>query len=271
MKKMSSLILLLVFSTVAVGIEYLLAFFRPGWSLLHQSVRPGPGVSLSLALGWLGLMLMIVMNIYSVKKRNEGFFPKGPSLQAWFNFHVFCGLLGPIFILFHSNLRVRGLVAVAFWSMWVSVLSGMVGRYLYFQVGAGRKSLEKRMQGYQRKLANSFVHSEPGKGDLDESVDTVMNLSGAASKASGHLGTFIDSLVGDFRMRLSFDAAFADFGWRPKIYLRELALAKRRLVLLSRMEELLGYWRAFHLPFAFFMYGAAFAHVIAELLFQARR
>ena len=77
------------------------------------NTSPDPGRPLSLLLGWAGLILMLMMNVYSLRKRTSFMQGRG-KLSAFLDFHVFCGLLGPTFIVFHSNFKVRGLVAISF-------------------------------------------------------------------------------------------------------------------------------------------------------------
>ena len=111
---------------IALSFEYWALNFHPSLSLLHLS--PEPGRPLSLWLGWVGLGLMVIMNVYSLRKRISGLGGWG-RLSSWLNFHVFCGLVGPTLILFHCNFKVRGLVAISFWSMITSFSSGIIGRY----------------------------------------------------------------------------------------------------------------------------------------------
>ena len=63
----------------------------------HLSVEPGRPIS--YWLGWVGFGLMIVLLTYSIRKR---LFPDRNfgELSGWLDFHIFCGLLGPILIIY---------------------------------------------------------------------------------------------------------------------------------------------------------------------------
>ncbi|MET0556593.1 MAG: hypothetical protein ABW221_26380, partial [Vicinamibacteria bacterium] len=75
-----------------------------------------PGGSLGLRLGVAGLAMMTVMHVYSARKR-LGFLRRLGPLRSWLDFHILLGILGPLFVVLHSSLKVGGLVAVSFWSM----------------------------------------------------------------------------------------------------------------------------------------------------------
>lgn len=134
-----------------LSFEFYSLNFRPKWSLIDwfikhfhltaMSLSPEPGRPISLWYGWLGLGLMLATNFYVIKKR-LGLFKGFGKTAAWLDFHILCGLLGPTFILFHCNFKVRGLVAISFWSMIISVASGVVGRYFYIQLVSKKKDLE---------------------------------------------------------------------------------------------------------------------------------
>src|ERR1044072_1582584 len=73
--------------------------------IIGFEVSAEPGRCLSLWLGWIGRSMMLIMNVYSLRKRAD--FLKGVGrLGEWLNFHVFCGLTGPTFIFFHFNFIV---------------------------------------------------------------------------------------------------------------------------------------------------------------------
>ena len=38
--------------------------------------------------------------------------------------HLFCGVVGPVLVTFHTSFKFNGLVSVAYWSMVIVMLSG---------------------------------------------------------------------------------------------------------------------------------------------------
>ena len=92
--------------------------------------HPGTG---GLAFGIAGSALMLVMQAYSVRKKWKRLGRLG-KLPHWLEFHIFCGVLGPVLITFHTSFKFNGIVSVAYWSMVLVVASGFVGRYLYVRI-----------------------------------------------------------------------------------------------------------------------------------------
>lgn len=236
--------------------------------LIDFKVSPDPGRPLSLVLGWIGLSLMIVMNVYSLRKRFQFMSGLG-RMAAWLNFHVFCGLLGPTFILFHCNFKVRGLVAISFWSMVVSFSSGIIGRYFYIQLVGKKVEFEKMSLAWVEKLKGAL---EKFKLPFDEELakpyfDQALALAGANAQVKNPLQAFFLSFAGD--IRLTYKTPATPQAW-PAITaeaLKYYALNKRRAQFLESFQKLMGYWHTFHFPFAVFMYLAAIIHVAAALVF----
>lgn len=240
-----------------------------GWISKTFLLTPDPGRPLSLYLGWLGLGIMILMNLYSLRKRISGLRAFG-RLSDWLDFHVMCGLLGPTFIFFHSNFKVRGLVAISFWSMVISFTSGIIGRYFYLQLSEEKTDLETTAEKIklrlEKKLANS---STPVTAEERERVMNMALAFAGVPSLVHELNPFqaiYYSVIGDFR--LFFQTPFKPRNWpeQTQIILKSYALAKRRALFLDAFQRLMGYWHTFHFPFAVFMYVAAIIHVASALI-----
>ncbi len=151
------------FITAIMSYEYLALGHQRSLSILFYLQRHGvpfvqnlnfstdAGRPISLVLGWSGIVIMLLTNLYVFRKR-FGALRKLGWLPGWLNFHIFCGLLGPTCIVFHSDFKVRGLVAISFWSMIVVAVSGVIGRYLYTQIARQRKESGMEADRWARKL-----------------------------------------------------------------------------------------------------------------------
>ena len=108
------------------GTSYIAAIYH-GFDLIPRSKLPSPeaGKSLSFFLGWVGFITMTLTNLYIIRKRTPSW-QKWGKTAGWLDFHIFCGLLGPTLIIFHTNLKVGGLVAVSFWAMMIFLFSSSV-------------------------------------------------------------------------------------------------------------------------------------------------
>ncbi len=267
--------------TVLLGFEYwalnyqqnlsiLLMLQKLNWISPKIKFNTTPGRTISLWAGWIGFGLMVLMNVYSLRKRFE-FMHKLGKLSNWLNFHIFCGLLGPTLIFFHSGLKVRGLVGISFWSMVVSLSSGIIGKYFFTQLSAQRSDFDKISTAALTSLNESFQRR---KIEVDENLKTkVLNanllFSGASltTKTIDPLTAFLSSFAGDFRLRF-FDMPIPkDWPLSAKSYISRYSLSKRKAQFLGPFEKLMGYWHAFHFPFAVFMYVAAVIHIVSSLIF----
>ncbi len=279
--RFKDIIMLWILVLIFLSYEYYGLNFNESLSILKKLQAEGyipksyqitkdPGRQLSLFLGWTGLSLMVIMNVYSLRKRVSWLSNAG-KITAWLNFHIFCGLIGPTFILFHCNFKVRGIVGISFWSMVVSFTSGLVGRYFYVQMLQAKKEFdeesEKRIAKISRVLERLKIPFTPE--DKEIYTQKALQLVGAPlnDKPFNPLKALTYSMIGDIRMAFSSPETHPKWPPATKLILKDYALNKRRSALLIPFQRLMGYWHAFHFPFAIFMYVAAIIHVTAALLF----
>ena len=96
-----------------------------------------PKSGLGYWLGIYGSMAMLLLLIYSMRKRSRSMRWLGP-IPAWFRIHMLLGIAGPVLIIFHSNFKLGALNSnVAFITMLIVASSGIVGRYLYGKIYMG--------------------------------------------------------------------------------------------------------------------------------------
>jgi hypothetical protein len=244
--------------------------------LLHPELNlsPEPGKSVSLVLGWLGIGTMLLTNLYIFRKR-VGFMKGWGRMSGWLNFHIFCGLLGPTFILFHTNFKIGGLVAISFWSMVVSFVSGIVGRYFYMQILAQKSELQGELGRCNERVRRA---SEGMNAELvHERQLSVMAIAGVPgmmasspvllSQTSSVMSSLMNSMWGDFRLRFGIGGAGKGLSARCREALVDYAVTQRRISYMEQFRTIMGYWHSFHMPFAVFMYLIAAIHIVTALLF----
>lgn len=114
-----------------------LALVVPGF-LLHVAPR-FPGSLVGSAVGIAGAVLLVLLLVYSVVKRNAWVkqrVAKHAPLRAMLSFHVYGGVLGALLGIVHSGHKFYSPLGIALVSaMLVAVFSGFVGRYYLVQVG----------------------------------------------------------------------------------------------------------------------------------------
>ena len=107
-----------------------------GWSTqTERYISPNRGVG--YALGIIGGSLMLILLVYSLRKRWEWLKFLG-STPGWFRFHMVLGIAGPVCILYHSNFATGATNSnVALFSMLIVAGSGLIGRYIYAHIHHG--------------------------------------------------------------------------------------------------------------------------------------
>lgn len=283
-------VLIFMIISIALGYEWmvlnetikgtdLLNFFP---SLKDYSRSTLPGHPLSLVSGYIGIGLLVAMNIYTIRKKAK--FMKGfGSKERFLDFHIFCGLTGPVFIIFHTNLVVGGLVAISFWSMVVSATSGVIGKYFYSQILQKRSSLMKRAEKIEAKLEKfyeKFNNKLKTKGrEIIEHGDLKYKFMDALGvkyeEHENYDASIIAALINSITVAVKYPVMkrslrTATCHEMEFFLLESLALNQRKIYLLNANKKIMGHWSTFHKPFAIFMYFVAVIHIASALLFQVK-
>ncbi|MDR3606983.1 MAG: hypothetical protein P4M08_06335 [Oligoflexia bacterium] len=237
------------------------------------NLSPEAGRPISLFLGWSGIGVMLLTNLYVLRKRLP-FLKKMGSLSGSLNFHIFCGLLGPTLIVFHTGFRVHGLVAISFWSMMIVAASGVIGRYFYVQVAKKRSELDKEAELYEKSLRELQKQAPSIAAEAWEKVKiAALRFAGGRVLAQpkmtppGFVTLMSVSLLGDLRLAFSSPSLASGMPRGTRNVLRQYAITKRRALFFETFKQYLGYWHSFHIPFAFLMYIVAAIHIVTALIF----
>lgn len=234
-----------------------------------------PGGRMGLLFGITGASMMVLMLLYSVRKRLPFARRFGP-VASWLDYHIFLGIGGPLFILLHCSFKVQGLVALSFWSMIAVALSGIAGRFLYRQIprsSAGdelsRGEVEAGDRDLTRRLSSEYGLSDEALARLDE----IANASAAPDASLLRLALGLPFDLWTMRRRLrSFRRQHLAPAGAPgatpsadRHRFEQMVGAKvkihRRLALWQRVRELFHYWHVFHKPFAVIMYLFMAVHI----------
>jgi hypothetical protein len=259
-----------VLAVLAAGVD----FYRT--PLLERAHHEGywqwkAGGSVGHKLGLVGSSMMVLMLLYSVRKRVGALRRLGP-LGRWLDVHIYLGVFGPLLVELHSSFKVQGLVALSFWAMVIVASSGVLGRYLYLQIPRTRAGEERalvELEAEDRELSGQlrtrFRLDESQIGELDALV--------AIPTRVGLLGGFVRLVTDDLRLRSGLRSfarscrsvpapVFTDF----ERVVRQKAQVHRRILLWDRVHELFHYWHVLHKPFALVMYLFMIVHVAVALV-----
>lgn len=228
-----------------------------------------PGGSQGRLYGLAGSAMMLLMLVYSLRKRWR-LLRRWGALPGWLDLHIYLGTIGPLLVILHTSFKVRGLVALSFWSMIVVAASGVVGRFLYLQIPRGRAgdelslaAVKAREQELTQRLRQDFRLDGRTLEELDAIAER--GLSGRRSLPAALLALAADAVAFRYRLR-RFRRAHRglerSLRRRFERLVHRKALLHRRLLLWDHLRALFHYWHVLHKPFAVVMYVFMLVHVV---------
>ncbi len=267
-----------------LGYLLLVIALLAGWFLpTERYITPKRGVG--YVLGILGGSLMLLLLIYSLRKRYPALSFLGPT-PRWFRFHMLLGILGPLCILYHANFRTGATNSnVALFAMLIVAGSGFIGRYLYRHIHNGlygrKLALGELRSGAESLKANSYgaellpelvARLERAEKRMLESGPSLSLLgfskpafvAGTEALERWRLHRYVRRTL---RSRARRDRIISQE--TPRLRAAACAYVDRRLAATRRFAGFEGYerifslWHALHIPLIFMMIFAAIVHVIA--------
>jgi len=230
-----------------------------GYAPLHATLKPSG--SLAHPLGVAGFALLVVPVIYAVRKRWRRLARAG-SMRAWLEIHIFCGIVGPALVTFHTAFKFNGLVSVAYWSMMAVMLSGFVGRYLYVRMPRTIRGVELSHDQIHARIdqLTQDLASVTSDGGLPDRLRMIADAPGGLARRPGAIRRRVRRDLAAAGVRHSRAAAIADA-------LAERAQLSRRLTQLNRTRTLFSAWHVFHQPLVYVMFAIAAVHASVALYF----
>ncbi|MGH0028727.1 MAG: hypothetical protein ACQGVC_02980 [Myxococcota bacterium] len=235
-----------------------------GWALRAENlVSPRSGAG--YALGVVGLGMMVLLLLYSVRKHVRALSRWGP-IRRWFHAHMVLGLLGPTAVLLHCNFELGSVNSsvVLFCTLFVAG-SGIVGRIVYTRVHeelTGRRRSLAELRG-ELEAARRELAAE-ARGDVLERLDEIERyVDRRPEGALAALGQFV--AVGA-RVRRASRACRRVLGARDRSALAPVSAylaSARRVARFGVYERLFALWHAVHLPLCFLLFASAGIHVFA--------
>ena len=263
---------------------YTLASADRPFSPKHALLKPsGP---IGLKLGFLGFGMFLVIFLYPLRKRWKWLSQQGLS-RHWLDFHVLLGLAAPFVIAFHASFKFGGFAGIAFWIMLAVSLSGIIGRYLYAQIPRSLNAAElslKELQEVQARLAQKLQEQKLlPQADLQSllrlpSKERVQRLPIIVALVYMVVLDLARSFrIAKLRRRtLQFSeklqtlagflpARHADLE-RAISHAREEAALAKRVLFLSRSQQVFHLWHVVHKPFSYSFAVLAIIHIVAVIM-----
>ncbi len=248
---------------LAYGFDYYrLSFADRLRSSSHAQLKPSG--ELGLLYGYAGAGILLLLLLYSVRKRVRALHRLG-RLGRWLNVHIFFGIAGPAMITLHAGFKATGAIAIGYWAMIGVMLSGFVGYYLLRQVGGALSETENaselltaELELLDRQLTERF-----GFTPTDLAALRVRSGIGGAERM-GILTSLFYLLAQDFLGLLDGmgirrpHRAAARLGTMDRRRLQKLTrkhlVLERRRAFLRQTSALFHYWHAIHKPFTFVLF-----------------
>jgi len=236
--------------------------------LAEMNVSYLAGSKLALMCGYLGTALMVLSIAYPLQRRFR-WFSRTATNQFWLDVHLMTGIVGPLYIVLHSALRLTTWVSVPFWSMAAVVVSGVIGRYLYTLVPSLSNKHELAILAHRRAITE-LARDHAAAGDYATAILERESHHAAGAWQAGLLALLPWVLLDDVRRILSRR--------RDRRALRRLAprrvahaitrkldriiFFERRAQLAPRSAALLKAWKRIHIPFSLVLLVTMVAHIV---------
>lgn len=266
------------------------ALLYSGWHFqteIERYITPQRG--LGYALGIVGGSMMLLLFIYTARKRIRWLAFLGPTVK-WFRFHMLLGVAGPLCILYHANFRLGATNSnVALISMLTVAGSGIVGRYIYSRIHHGVYGSKATLS--ELRSGSDNLHSVSGSvafvPDLVrrlESAEQRMLTAGPhlpvlalarpfavaalALHSRWNLRRYVNgALRGAARNSATVAAQRRRLRRTAFAYIDRRLAATRRLADFQVFERLFSLWHALHIPLIVMLLGAGIVHVIVVHLY----
>jgi len=275
----------LVLGLAAYGYDYytLSSAARP-FSPKHAVLRPSG--TIGLKLGFLGLGMFLAIFVYPLRKKWAWLGRQG-SARHWLDFHVLLGVSAPFVIAFHSSFKFHGFAGIAFWIMLSVSLSGLIGRYLYAQiprrVNAAEISLTE-LQEIQTQLSEQLAQQRllpqanlrsllrlPSKESVSRlPMPVALVYMMLLDVARVFRVASIRRHALPFGQKLTTLAGFlptSNSSLERAISLaREEASLAKRVLFLSRSQQVFHLWHVVHKPFSYSFAVLALIHIVVVMM-----
>lgn len=243
---------------------------------------------LGYALGIVGGTLMLVLLLYSVRKRVRALARLGET-RHWFRIHMILGVVGPVLILYHCNFELGDLNSkVALYCTLLVAGSGLLGRYLYAGIHHGlygrKASLRELTGSLEASLAATRAHDlfhgiRARLAALDQRVlEPPVTLAESLLRQyslAWETRRLYPQLLAEARQVLAAEGRKSDIirQQAPRLeatlrrYLASHLAQARQVARFNLLERLFALWHIVHVPFFVMMILSGVFHVFAVHLY----
>jgi hypothetical protein len=228
-----------------------------------------------------GVFLFFLIYLYPLRKK-WGWLGRQGNSRHWLDFHVVLGTTAPIIIAFHSTFKFGNIAGMAFWSMLAVTLSGFVGRYLYSQIPRNLNAAEltmKEMREIEEAMRQELAEQRMTFGRRMEKLYDLPTPQDVAHMPMlfAVLQMVLIDLRRPFRLSLLRLQTGGAAAWlasfcglrrtrdlkleRAILVARNQAALSKRIVFLSRTQQVFNLWHVVHRPFSYAFAILAILHI----------
>ncbi len=247
--------------------------------LIHKPLgEPNGGSWLGYTLGIVGLLIILFLTWYGIRKRRYGVGKL--LLEDWASAHVYLGLCLIIVVTLHSGFQFGiNVHTLAYVLMVIVVVSGIFGLIAYIRFPRLRTQNrgEATVGDVWELVASMSSDSLTIARDLDDEIYNLIEEADKNTKLGGGVWRQLSgrdpncastkALVEIKEIAKSFSGDNADSARKL------VALMARKVELLNRIRKDIQYkaimdiWLIFHIPFTVFLLIALFVHIISVFIY----
>ena len=239
-----------------------------GWSVRDQNYLVAED-GIGYWFGIIGGSMMLIILVYPLRKRIRSWSAAG-SIKFWFRIHIILGVVGPVIIIFHSGFKLGSFnSSVAFFSMIVVALSGLLGRYWYQRIHHGLYGSKIRFEElYSADDLSAQLLRDSGTVDVgiaDEFEQVAAELAHRHTGENRSLRFYRKMRACIDRMRRQVSRSNLGKPEKKEMYRRLRHL--RAICNLGINEIRFSYWHVLHIPLLVMLVLSGLIHVAVVHLY----
>ncbi|MCG6889480.1 MAG: pyridine nucleotide-disulfide oxidoreductase [Gammaproteobacteria bacterium] len=257
-----TLSIVLVKTTWTIWYISILLMLAVGWASRDRQYLVAE-TGIGYWLGIIGGSLMLLLLAYPARKRFRRWKSIG-SVASWFRIHMILGVVGPLLIVFHSGFRLGSFnSSVAFFSMLIVAISGLVGRSLYQRIHHGLYGSKLRFEEFHSNVDLSGLLVN-GSRAIDAAIvkefnDVETSLSNLHTGVNRSIFFYMRMKSRIWKLYRNINKTALNKQAKRQIYIRLRDL--RSICRLGINEVLFSYWHVLHLPLFILLILSGLIHV----------
>ncbi|MDH3221468.1 MAG: hypothetical protein OEO19_18205 [Gammaproteobacteria bacterium] len=239
-----------------------------GWALRDQNYLVAED-GIGYWFGIIGGSMMLLIMAYPLRKRIRSWSSAG-SVKSWFRLHMILGIVGPVIIIFHSGFKLGSFnSSVAFFSMIIVAVSGILGRYWYQRIHHGLYGSKIRFEElYSNEDLSAQLLRDSGSIDAsiaDEFEQVAAELTHRHTGVNRSLRFYRKMRARIDRLRRQVSRSKLGKPEKKVMYLRLKHL--RAICKLGINEIRFSYWHVLHIPLLVMLVLSSLIHVAVVHLY----